>query len=185
MKRDKAREYIELFIKTGGLKHLKRSGWVQRGIKDAEVVAAHIFRVCVISLFISKHDKKINIEKVLKMCILHDIPECVLGDITPYDGMTREEKEKREKTVLADLLKNINDKEYINLWDELSMNKSPEAILVNQTDKFEMALQAYEYKEKYKDKNLFEFIKYADKRITSPIVRDLFEVLKEKYDKSD
>jgi putative hydrolase of HD superfamily len=31
------------------------------------------------------------------MCLVHDLPECIVGDLTPCDPVTKEEKEEKEK----------------------------------------------------------------------------------------
>lgn len=35
--------------------------------------------------------------RLLKMAIVHDLAECIVGDITPHCGVSKEEKLSREK----------------------------------------------------------------------------------------
>ena len=55
-----------------------------------ESVADHMYRMSMLSFAIC--DKNINKDLLIKICLVHDIAESIVGDITPYDGVTKEEK---------------------------------------------------------------------------------------------
>ncbi|KAA0001413.1 MAG: HD domain-containing protein [Thermoplasmata archaeon] len=79
-----------LAIKAGKLKGIKRKGWLRIGIEKVESVACHSYRVAFLAMLIGDA-LNLNVEKMLKMALLHDLAEATTGDITPYD-MKREKK---------------------------------------------------------------------------------------------
>lgn len=55
----------------------------------------HHIRMSMITFVIQ--EKLANKDKLLKICMVHDLAESIVGDITPYDGITKEEKRKLEE----------------------------------------------------------------------------------------
>ncbi len=42
-------------------------------------------------------DSTVNKDRLMKICLVHDLAEAVIGDITPYDGVSKEEKRRMEE----------------------------------------------------------------------------------------
>lgn len=42
-------------------------------------------------------DPRVNRDRLIKICLVHDLAESVVGDITPFDGVTKEEKRVLEE----------------------------------------------------------------------------------------
>ncbi|CAA7409384.1 unnamed protein product [Spirodela intermedia] len=141
------------------LKTTKRAGWVIRGVRDPESVADHMYRMSVMAL-ISAELPGVDRERCIKMAIVHDIAEAIVGDITPSDGVPKLEKSRREREALDHMCTLLGDrsraKEIHELWMEYEENSSLEAKLVKDFDKVEMILQALEY-ETEQGKDLEEF----------------------------
>ena len=117
--------------------------------------------------------------KLIKMALVHDVAEAVAGDITPHDGVTREEKSRKEERGLEELLGSVkNNEQYIALWKEYEEGNTLESKIARNIDKLEMALQAIEYQNTYPDKNLSEFIDGARKHMEIPEVLAIFEILR-------
>ena len=164
---------LALFHKIGMLKKIKRSGWIRHNIPDPESVADHSFRTAFIAMMLGD---ALNVDtlKLLKMALIHDMGEVVAGDITPYDGVEREEKRRKEEEGLRQLLEGVpNGNQYMNLWKEYEDQKSGEAKILKNIDKLEMAIQAMEYQEDFPDEDLSEFILEAEKGINIPEIQDL------------
>ena len=85
---------LKIFKVIGQLKTLKRTGWVQNEVSLPESVADHMYRMSMLSFFIT--DPTINRDKLMKICLCHDLAEAIVGDITPYDGVSKEDKKKLE-----------------------------------------------------------------------------------------
>ncbi|KAL2482885.1 Metal-dependent phosphohydrolase [Forsythia ovata] len=73
------------------LKTTKREGWVRRQVENPESIADHMYRMGLMAL-ISADIPDINRDKCMKMAIVHDIAEAIVGDITPSDGIPKHEK---------------------------------------------------------------------------------------------
>jgi putative hydrolase of HD superfamily len=144
-----------------------------------------MYRTAVISMILGDLER-LDTEKIIKMTLIDDLPESLIGDLTPTQkktlGMTsvklKEEKALRE---LLSLLPNTLSKEYLAIWKEAQSQRSKEAKLVKSVDKLEMAIQAQEYKNHiHEPKSLDEFITSAEKNIRANIVKKIFRVLNEK-----
>jgi 5'-deoxynucleotidase YfbR-like HD superfamily hydrolase len=164
---------VTLFQKLGELKTIKRSGWVRCGIPEPESVAEHSFR-CAFMAMVLGDMMEVDSIKLIKMALLHDVAEIVAGDITPHDGVPREEKSRIEEKVLKALLDTIpGNEQYVALWKEYEEGISPEARLAQNIDKLEMALQAIEYRDRYPDNDVSEFLTSAKEQIDLPEILEL------------
>lgn len=146
--------YVLVFLQIVSLlKSQRRTGWVDHGIPDCESISDHMYRMGVTSLLIKNKDVDTN--KCVKIAIVHDIAESLVGDITPFDGVTKEEKHRRELDTihyLSDLVKKYdeeNGKEILELWLDYENIRTLEARYVKDIDKFEMLLQGFEYEKKF------------------------------------
>ncbi|XWS69848.1 hypothetical protein CRYUN_Cryun04dG0213500 [Craigia yunnanensis] len=120
-------------------------GWINHGIKGPESIADHIYRMALIACDLPG----VNRERCIKIAIVHDIAEAIVGDITPSDGVPKEEKSSREQAALTEMCKilggGMRAEEIQELWREYENSASLEANLVKDFDKVEMILQALEY----------------------------------------
>uniref|UniRef100_A0ACD5Z160 Uncharacterized protein n=1 Tax=Avena sativa TaxID=4498 RepID=A0ACD5Z160_AVESA len=142
------------------LKTTKRAGWVRRGLQGPESVADHMYRMGVMALVAADLPAGVNRDRCVKMAIVHDIAEAIVGDITPADGVPKEEKSRREKEALDHMCSLLGGgsraDEIRELWMEYENNATLEAKVVKDFDKVEMILQALEY-EKEQGRDLEEF----------------------------
>jgi len=85
----------------------------------------------------------------MKIAIIHDLAEIIVGDLTPEDGVPEDEKHKLEDNGMRQLLRALPDKqlqlELYNLWRDYEERECPESKLVKDIDKYELLLQAFEY----------------------------------------
>ncbi|XP_054718679.1 5'-deoxynucleotidase HDDC2-like [Uloborus diversus] len=147
--RNSMKDNLEFFLLIGKLKHLKRTGWVLREIPECETVAGHMYRMSIMAFLLDK-DACPNLDrnKCIKMALVHDIAECIVGDLTPFCGISKEEKHMKEKVAmkrLADLVPKNIGQEFLDLFTEYEEQLTAEAKAVKDLDKFDMILQAYEY----------------------------------------
>jgi putative hydrolase of HD superfamily len=106
---------------------------------------------------------ELDLARVLSLCLVHDLPEVRVGDLTPHDDCsTKAEDERAAMLALAP--------EWIELFDDYEHGNSPEARFVKQLDKLDMGLQAKVY-QRTQHLNLDEFIESAKKRISDPNLR--------------
>lgn len=82
---------LNFLINVGRLKGKTRRGWLIHKIKKAETTGEHIFHLAVLVWVLGKK-KKLNMERVLKMSLLHDLCELYSPDFTAYDAAALKEK---------------------------------------------------------------------------------------------
>ena len=146
------------------LKSVRRAGWVSKvKIKDAESVADHTFSMCAMAMLLSDM-LGLDTQKAMKMVILHDLAESIVGDYMPGD-VTARQKIAQEKKAMKSILSGLPRKaraEYERIWAEYLENKTDVARFVHRIDKLEMALQANNYaKQGYAGKMLAPFFESA------------------------
>ncbi|KAG2308193.1 hypothetical protein Bca52824_027941 [Brassica carinata] len=150
---------IDFLSLCSRLKTTPRAGWGKRDVKNPESIADHMYRMGLMAL-ISSDIPGVNRDKCIKMAIVHDIAEAIVGDITPSCGVSKEEKNRRESEALEHMCKLLGGgeraQEIAELWREYEANASPEAKVVKDFDKLELILQALEY-EQEQGKDLEEF----------------------------
>ncbi|KAI0128150.1 HD domain-containing protein [Hypoxylon sp. NC0597] len=172
-------------LKTG-----KREGWRRFGINRGESIADHMYRMSLMTLLCPPSlAPKLDLNKCMKMCLIHDMAESIVGDITPVDGVPKPEKSRREAETMDYISKNLLGKVYGGLageeiraiWQEYEDSKTLDSLFVHDIDKMELLLQMVEY-EKRVDKrlDLGEFA-YVATRVVLPETQEWAkEILKER-----
>ena len=163
---------ISLLDEVLALKEIKRAGWVRAGVSQPESVAAHSWGICWLVMALDLPD--IDQHRALKLAVIHDLAEARVGDITPHDGIPREEKKRRETTAIQSMLRERPD--LIDLWEEYELGVSPEARFVHDLDRLDMALQSLRYA-RLKGINPKEFLISARESIHHPEVEALLDQL--------
>ncbi|KAJ5598642.1 HD family hydrolase [Penicillium hordei] len=149
------------------LKTTKREGWRRFGIDNGESISDHMYRMSIMTMMAPPSlAEKINIPRCIKMALIHDMAEALVGDITPVDPVTKPEKARREASVM----------DYITSTLLGKANESDEAKFVHDIDKMELLLQMVEYERAHKV-DLTEFT-HVRKRIQfEPIQKWADEVI--------
>ncbi|MEI7579558.1 MAG: HD domain-containing protein [bacterium] len=169
---------IQLYLQFNKLKLLYRQGWL-RFVPESkcESVAEHTLGVILLGLlFKDKLASDLDICKYMKMSLIHDFGEIIIGDLkTTIENENPDDKYNREKSAIKDLFKNIADgEEFINLWTEIEEGQTAEAIFVKQMDKIEMILQASIYENTYQQK-MQEFYDYTRTKYGETSLKYLIE----------
>jgi len=169
------------------LKRTARTGWVQRGVPDAENVAAHSFGVAFIALMLAETiDEVVDIGRMLSMALLHDLPEAVTTDIpTPsWRLLPPGSKAEVEASVLNEIFaKSAFRDSGFDLWEEFQEAESLESRIVHDADRIDMYLQATAYAEQTRNMNLAEFWN-ANPTFYLPISRRVYEDLAVHFSKA-
>ena len=171
----------DFFFQIAGLKKLPRSGWkIKVGLDNSESVAEHSYMMSVMAMVLSDL-KSLNSEKVIKMSILHDWAESKIGDFMP-DEIGNDKKSELESYAMMEILESLPQSlqsDYQKMWDEFLVRNTPEARLVYELDKLEMALQAKIYEKDTDPEKVKPFIISAVEQIMDPDVKKiLMDILK-------
>jgi putative hydrolase of HD superfamily len=203
-----AQALIALLHAIEPLKHLPRSGWVDREVSSPESVAAHSWRLALFSWCVAE-EEGLDADHAIRLALVHDIPEALTGDRTPFDYLddVRERrrlaanpsersasieadaqatKHESERSALAQIVAQAPTgvaKALSALWEEYAAESSPEAQLVHQLDKLEAYLQGCEYAD---DGRLAEpltlrsFRDDSGRLATAPSARALFSAIEDR-----
>lgn len=172
---------IDTFIQSiFRLKKIKRTGWLAKGkILNGESIADHSYSLSALCMVFSDI-LGLDTEKVIKMCIIHDLAESIIGDIMPGEIADKEKKMKENKvmkSILFSLPVSVRI-DYFGIWKEFLLNGSKEAQLVHKVDKLEMLLQAREYLlQGYPNRYLEQFFKSIEKYCNQEDNQSLYEIL--------
>jgi len=117
-------------------------------------VAAHIWRMALLSYivaeqFVRSGELKLDVLKVIKLALVHDLPEALVGD-TSFDKVYLGQTIKEDKSLgeheairkLGAMLPEGLDDEVVELWEEYESSNSLESKFVKIMDKLEAAHQS-------------------------------------------
>jgi len=162
-------------FEAGMLKRTPRSGFQFLG-SGAESVAEHIFRTVYIGYTLGHLAKGADTDKLLRMCLFHDLPEARIGDLNYVNKKYVKADEEKAVNDLADTLP-FGD-EIRDLIFEFMKGESLEARLAYDADQLEMIVALKEYKDlgnTYAD----EWLDFALKRLKTDIARELAQTILE------
>jgi putative hydrolase of HD superfamily len=200
---------LSFMMKIEKLKAMPRLYWIKHGIKDPETVAGHIFTVTLLGWILGREKKKLNMEKILKMAICHEISAVFTGDTIPYIKRVPKDKKKRhdilrkwprlpkevkktrflqdhreEKKAVSKLTQGLDKvlrKEIMQLWDEYRRASTPEALFLGQVNTLAVLLQGLEYQKKYKNYFTDPLWEWAFEKSDDPITLSFMEEMKKKF----
>lgn len=196
-RREEMGRVLDFLIEVGKFKRLKRKGWVLRRVKNPEDVASHTFRLSI-ETWILGREKGMDVEKLLKMALVHDLCELYAGSITPYDhfwpkhekdqqellktwprfskNKEREKILKKRKKECAGLQRIVSilpgkmKREITELWLEFDNGAGREARFLKQLHKAENLLQAFEYLQEDRNFPIKPWWMEAQEKIDEPLL---------------
>jgi len=117
------------------------------GKDQREDDAQHSWHIAVMAMVLGEYSNvKLDICKVIKMLLVHDLVEIYAGDTFCYDKKGNENKKERE-IMAADKLYSILDedkgKELRALWEEFEEQRTPEALFAASMDRLQPILNNY------------------------------------------
>ncbi|WP_295087795.1 HD family hydrolase [Ruminococcus sp.] len=135
-----AREYLEILHVAERLKDTPRHCTTSK--RRIESVAEHSWRVTLMAFFLRHEFNDIDMDKVVKMCIIHDLGECFTGDIPSFEktDSDREIEDSLLKKWVDSLPKELSG-ELSEIYEEIKSEKTKEAKLFNALDKLEALIQ--------------------------------------------
>ena len=94
------RKLIEFLNIIEKLKCYTRHSWTSTGRQES--VAEHSWRTAVMALLVADEFPDVDINKVVKMCLIHDFGEAITGDIPAF--LKTKSDEDKEDSAVVDLL---------------------------------------------------------------------------------
>jgi putative hydrolase of HD superfamily len=124
------------------LKHTTRTSWTSTWVH--ETVAAHTWRLCLMALVLAPYLPGIDLGRLLRICLVHDLGEAISGDISAVLQVGAPSKAEQERADLEQLTAPLPASlraEFLSLWDEYEQAATPEARTAKGLDKLETILQ--------------------------------------------
>lgn len=183
------------------LKQVRRQGWIDRGVAHPESSADHSWGVALLGWMMARDRPELDRNRVLLLGLIHDLPEAVAGDATPFDTLrdatgtidpahfqtppaysedARQVKHAAERAALVAMVEGIEESlrfEITEAWNDYEAQLTPEAIFVRQIDKLETLLQATQYAAAQPGLAIDSFRLGAIRDVTDPDLVRLIEAL--------
>ncbi|HWD30348.1 MAG TPA: HD domain-containing protein [Pseudomonas sp.] len=124
------------------LKDVLRSAHTSSG--RTESTAEHSWRLCLMAIVFADQLADLDVLKILKMCVIHDLGEAINGDIPAVSKAAFPDKSEQERNDLLQLTSALDEglkAEILALWDDYENARSAEAKAVKALDKLETILQ--------------------------------------------
>ncbi|MGE4283572.1 MAG: HD domain-containing protein [Clostridia bacterium] len=144
---DRLKKQIDFIIEIDKIKHIFRQTVLMDGSRN-ENDAEHSWHLAVMAILLSEYaaEKNINILRVVKMVLIHDLVEIDAGDTFCYDVKGNEDKACREQKAaerIFNILPEDQAKEVWELWEEFEDRITIEARFAAALDRFQPMLHNY------------------------------------------
>lgn len=149
---------LSLLDHVNDLKRLPRMGWLLAGISPAESVADHAFATALLALALAEAVNRdpaaaqlaepLDMSRVLRIALVHDLAESIVTDLPHRTtaALSAAVKHGAERAAMGTISAALPaGNEWLVLWEEYAADASPEARLVRDADKLELAHQALRY----------------------------------------
>ena len=136
----KPRELLDILSVAERLKDAVRHCYTSGGRRES--VAEHSWMMTVMAFFMRDEFPAADMDKVIEMCIIHDLGEAFTGDIPTFEKT--KEDEKREEDLLSDWIKTLPSgyaEKMQLLYEEMEEQNTQEAKIYKAIDKLEALIQ--------------------------------------------
>lgn len=136
----KPAELIKILSVAERLKCNTRHSYTSSGRKES--VAEHSWRISLMAMLLAPEFPDADMEKVIRMCLIHDLGEAFTGDIPAFDK-TQADEQKEDSLFLAwvQTLPEPTREEFVALLQEMNALQTQEAKIYKALDKIEAVIQ--------------------------------------------
>ena len=133
---------IEFFLEADKLKKITRQNYLADGTRK-ENDAEHSWHLALMSILLREYardSENLDLLKVIKMILIHDLVEIDAGDTYCYDEKAAIDQASREKQAAKRLFKMLppdQEREFWQLWDEFENRQTPEACYAAALDRLQ------------------------------------------------
>ena len=135
-----AKELLRVLHTAERLKDETRHCYTSGGRRES--VAEHSWRLALTALFLRDEFPALDMDRVIRMCLIHDLGECFTGDIPTFRKTAADEAdEERQLLAWVDTLPAPYDAQMRALYREMAALETTEARIYKALDKFEAVIQ--------------------------------------------
>jgi len=146
-KQERLEKQIKFILELDKIKSIIRQTYLANAIRK-ENDAEHSWHLAIMAIILEEYfDKDINLLKVIKMVLMHDVVEIDAGDTFCYDTKANQDKMIREKKAaesIYNILPENQAQEYKSLWYEFEKGQTKEAIFANVLDRLQPIMLNFE-----------------------------------------
>ena len=143
---DRLEKQIRFVLEIDKLKTILRRTYLLHADR-CENTAEHSWHLAIMAILLAEYSNDpIDVSRVIKMVLIHDIVEIDAGDTYLYDAVAAMDKTQRERAAadrLFGMLPEDQGQELKVLWDEFESCKTPEARFASTLDRFIPQLHNY------------------------------------------
>lgn len=137
---------IEFIVELDKMKSiLRQTSLINEDRREDD--AQHSWHISVMAMILGEYsNEKIDVCKVIKMLLTHDLVEIFAGDTFCYDKVGNEDKKERENLAaekIFGMLEEDKGRELRALWDEFEDGKTSEALFAASMDRLQPMLSNY------------------------------------------
>jgi putative hydrolase of HD superfamily len=138
---------INFIAEIDKLKEILRQTALMDGSRQ-ENVSEHSWHIAVMAFILAEHsnERDLDILRVIKMLLVHDLVEIDAGDTFLYDTKGNQDKDEREQVAaqrIFGLLPSEQAKDLRSVWDEFEAMSSSEAKFAKALDSLQPLLMAF------------------------------------------
>ncbi len=155
------KDIANFLFEVGMLQKTPRSGYQFLG-SGCESVAEHILRTIYIGYTLCRMDSRLDEQKVMKLCLFHDLPEARTGDM---NYVNKKYVHVNEEKAVAELTETLPfGRDIRAAIEEFNRRESPEARIAHDADQLALIIQLKEYGD-LGNKYSQEWISFAVQRL--------------------
>ena len=136
------RSRLAFILEAEKLKNVLRSAHTSSGRKES--TAEHSWRLCLLAMTLEDILGPLDFERILKLCVIHDLGEAINGDVSAVlqqDLAPKSAQERQDFQKLTETLPESLQAEFLSLWDDYEYARTHEARIVKALDKIETIVQ--------------------------------------------
>lgn len=147
MDNERLKQQIQFVVEIDKLKHIYRQTLLMDGSRN-ENDAEHSWHLATMAILLSEYaaDGNLDMLRVVKMLLIHDLVEIDAGDTFCYDekgNLDKAEREQKAADRLFGLLPHDQEVEFRSLWEEFDDRSTPEARFAASLDRLQPLLHNY------------------------------------------
>ena len=134
------RDLIDFLGIAEKMKCNTRHSWTSTNRKES--VAEHSWRLSLIALLLEREIENVDFQKIIKMCIIHDLGEAITGDIPSFLKTKQDSKtEQKAITTLIEKLPEPQKTDMLTLFEEMEKRETMESKIYKALDRLEAVIQ--------------------------------------------
>ena len=134
------RQLLNILTVAERLKDTTRHCYTSGGRHES--VAEHCWMMTLMAFMMKEEFPEADMDKVIRMCIIHDLGEAFTGDIPSFDKTAADEE--KEASLLSDWVRSLPEEkaeEMLALYQEMEQRQTPEARIYKAIDGLEAVIQ--------------------------------------------